>query len=57
MAIMTFQERPVIRGAQHCPVCGLPPERTDTRETRGVGLATMLCASAHLWSIHWVVEE
>ena len=47
--------RPVIRGTQHCPLCGLPPERTDIRENRGVGLGTFLCAGSHLWWIKWVV--
>jgi hypothetical protein len=49
-------QRPVIRGAQHCPVCGLPPERDDARLSRmGVGQATFLCAQYHLWSVRWVV--
>lgn len=54
--IMTPEGRPVIRGAQHCPTCGLPAERDDARLNRmGVGQASFVCASGHLWSITWVV--
>lgn len=54
----TEPARPLIRGDQRCPVCGLPPERTDARDKgNGVHAATLLCAQAHLWQIQWPVLQ
>lgn len=56
MPSMTPAERPVIRGTQHCPNCGLPSLRDDRRPGRnGVGHASFICAQNHIWSICWVV--
>ena len=54
MTSMSPQTRPLIRGTQHCPTCGLPADRDHRRTTRGVNLATFCCPTGHIWSIHWV---
>lgn len=48
--------RPVIRGTQHCPTCGLPPESVvASRIENGISQANLLDAQGHIWNVRWPV--
>lgn len=55
--IMTPLTRPVIRGTQHCPTCGLPSDRTHSYLDGSVNSVTLLCAQAHVWNVRWPVAS
>ena len=55
-ASVETKPRPVIRGTQHCPVCGLPPESVvSSYVERGVSKAHMIDAQGHVWNVSWPV--